>query len=56
MQPIFLLYCFLVDCDDEAMLVVASVAANPNYISSHGSCQTELLVAISELQLSEYVS
>lgn len=37
-------------CDDEAMLVVAKVGADPYHSSSHGFCQMELLVAISEAQ------
>lgn len=37
-------------CDDESRLVVASVGADPYCLSSHGFCQMELLVAISELQ------
>lgn len=39
--------------DDEAMLLVASVGADPYQLSSHGFCQMELLVATSELQHSE---
>lgn len=48
-----LLYFSTDDCDDEAVLVVASVGADPYRSSSHGFCQMELLVAIPELQHSE---
>lgn len=45
--------CFIVFwmtvCNDEAMLVVASVGTDPYHSSFHGFCQMELLVAISEL-------
>lgn len=40
-------------CDDEAMLVVASVGADPYHSSPRDSCQMELLVAISRLQHGE---
>lgn len=54
MQPIsFFIVFWMTVCDDEAMLVVASVGDDPYHSSSHGFCQMELLVAISELQHSE---
>ena len=40
-------------CDDEAKLVVASVGAEPYHPCSHGFCQMELLVAVSEPQHSQ---